>query len=127
MATKDDEIISLLTRMMDEQREHRSENAKSLSELDKKVDLHIQKTEYELEAINKQDAIQNQLLDQHIAGVQTLRAIHEEHVKENNIRFSRLEKPRELVKLTTKIVLWLGGLGTATLGIMQLINFLKGL
>jgi len=113
--------------MMEEQREHRSETSKSFSELDKKVDLHIQKTEYELKAINEQDEIQNRLLDQHIEGVNTLKMIHEEHVKENNLRFSQLEKPREFIKTATRAVLWLGGIGTALIGIVELVKILKGL
>src|SRR5690349_16003825 len=121
MSTRDEEILSMLARMMDEQREHRAETSKSFSDLDKKVDLHIQKTEYELQAINKQDELQNALLDQHIEGVQTLRKIHEEHVKENNARFSKLEEPRKFLKTATRVVLWAGGIGTAVVAVVELL------
>lgn len=134
MVPKDDEILALMTKMMDEQREHRSETSKSFAELDKKVDLHIQKTEYELKRINDQDEIQNQLLDQHIEGVNMLRKIHEAHVSDNekqeernDSRFKKLEEPRRFIKTGTKVVVWLGGLGTATMGIVKILSwFLKG-
>lgn len=123
---KDDEILSILNRLMDEHRDARSETSKAISNLDKKVDLHIQKTEYELKGIREMDDIQNKLLDQHIEGVNTLKLIHDEHVKENNIRFSKLEEPRKFLKTMTRIVLWLGGIGTAAIGIAELIARLKG-
>lgn len=127
MANKDEEIIGLLSRMREEQLEARAENTKLFADLDKKVDLHIQKTEYELKSIHAQDARQNELLDQHIAGVNTLKAIHDEHVKENNIRFSKIEEPRKIIKGITKLVVWLGGIGTAVVAILEMIRFLKGL
>lgn len=127
MANKDEEIIGLLSRMMDEQRDARTENMKAFSDLDKKVDLHVQRTEYELKSIHEQDAIQNKLLDQHIEGVNTLKRIYDAHDASNNARFSELEKPRQYLKTTTKLLLWLGGIGTAAMGILELVKWLKGL
>lgn len=127
MATKDEEIIGILSRMMDEQRDARIENMKAFSDLDKKVDLHIQKTEHELRSINELDKVQNKLLDQHIEGVNTLKKIYDAHESSNNARFSELEKPRQFLTTATKMVLWLGGIGTAVMGILELIKFLKGL
>ena len=131
---KDDEILSILSKMVDEQREHRSETARSFAELDKKVDLHVQKTEYELKRINDQDEIQNQLLYKHIEGVNTLRVMHESHVRENKEQFSQVDKeidnlkaPRKWVRATTKVVLWLGGIGTALMGVLEIIKWLKGI
>ncbi len=40
-----------------------------IAKLEKKIDLHIQRTEYELKAINALDEQQNKLIDQHIEGV----------------------------------------------------------
>lgn len=127
MANKDEEIIGLLSRMMDEQRDARTENMKAFSDLDKKVDLHIQRTEYELKNIHEQDAIQNKLLDQHIEGVNTLKRIYDAHDASNNTRFEKLEKPREWIKTTTRIIIWLGGIGTAVVAVVEMIRFLKGL
>lgn len=126
MSNRDDEILNVLARMVAEQREHRSETSRSFAALDKKVDLHIQKTEYELAKINTQDEIQNQLLDLHIAGVNTLREIHQEHVKENNSRFSKLEEPRKFIKTATRVVLWAGGIGTAVVAVVELLAKLQG-
>ncbi len=126
MATRDDEILSILTRMVDEQREHRAETSRSFSDLDKKVDLHIQKTEYELAHIHQQDERQNELLDQHIAGVNTLRKIHEAHVEDNEKRFAKVEEPQRAIKLLTRAILWAGGIGTAATGILEFVKWLKG-
>lgn len=112
--------------MMDEQRDARTENMKAFSDLDKKVDLHIQRTEYELKSIHEQDAIQNKLLDQHIEGVNTLKKIYDVHEASNNTRFAKLEEPRKFLKSATKAVLWLGGLGTAAMGIIEIISWFKG-
>ena len=123
---KDEEILTLLAKMMEEQREHRSETANSFAHLDKKVDLHIQKTEYELARINTQDEIQNKLLDQHIEGVQTLKRMFENHEQQDFERFQKLEEPRKWIQGTLKIFLAFGGLGTAIVGIMKLLVWLKG-
>lgn len=134
MVGRDDEILTLLAKIMAEQQDARSENFKSISDLDKKLDLHIQKTEFELQKITNQDEIQNQLLDQHIAGVNTLKQIHLAHVEHNNLQFEKvdreieaLKEPAKWIRNTTKLVLWLGGLGTSILGIYKLLTFLKGL
>lgn len=126
MAPKDDEILSTLVRMREEQLESRAEMAENFSKLDKKVDLHIQKTEYELEGIHKQDGIQNKLLDEHIAGVKTLTAIHDLHVKENEERFSKLEEPRKFLKTLGKILVAFGAAGGALAGVTEMIARLKG-
>lgn len=123
---KDDEILGLLSRLMDEQRDARAENMKAFSDLDKKVDLHIQKTEYELKNIHEQDAVQNKLLDQHIEGVNTLKKMFERHDKEDRERFAKLEEPRKFIKTVTRIVLWTGGIGTAVMGVLELLAKLKG-
>lgn len=112
--------------MMEDQRDARVENLKAFADLDKKVDLHIQKTESDLKLIHEQDMVQNNLLDTHIAGVNTLRSIHEEHVKENNTRFSKLEEPRKFINTLRKLVIWLGGIGAAFTGIMEAISWFKG-
>lgn len=126
MAQKEDEIIGILSRIMDEQRDARAENTKLFSDLDKKVDLHIQKTEYELKEIHKQDSIQNDLLDKHIEGVNTLKLMFEKHEEKDATRFANLEEPRRILKGTMKAVIWIGGLGTALTGVMELVSWLKG-
>lgn len=126
MSSRDDEIVGLLNRLMTEQQDGRVETNSAILQLDKKLDLHIQKTSYELKLINDQDEIQNKLLDAHIAGVNTLKMIHEEHVKENETRFKSLEEPRKFLKTATKVVVWLGSLGVAVVGILEAISWMKG-
>ena len=62
-----------------------TEQTKVIANLDKKVDLNIQKVQYELEKIHTLDEQQNQLIDKHIAGVNTLRAMHEDAAFEANL------------------------------------------
>lgn len=112
--------------MREEHHEARVETNRAISDLDKKVDLHIQKTEYELKAIHEQDREQNRLLDEHIAGVQTLRDIHNLHVQENEDRFSKLEEPRKFIKTLGRILVGLGAAGGAAAGAVELYARLKG-
>lgn len=126
MVTRDDEILNVLSRIVEEQRDSRAEMTKAFSDMDKKVELHIQKTEYELKGIHQQDAIQNQLLDQHIEGVNTLKKMFELHEKNDVERFGNLEEPRKFVRTAVKVVLWLGALGTAVAGIIEVMSRLKG-
>lgn len=133
MASKDDEILSLLSKMIDEQRDHRSETATSFSSLDKRLELHIQKTEYELSRINDQDEVQNKLLDQHIEGVNTLKAMHMTHIEENNKQFGqvdqeieKLKEPKKVVTAVIKTVLLSGAVVTALFGILKLIALIRG-
>lgn len=126
MSDRDDEILSTLARMREEQLESRTEMTRAITGLDKKVDLHIQKTEYELEAIHKQDEVQNQLLDQHIEGVKTLKRWCDDHVQENEKRFSKLEEPRKFLRTVGRILVYLGAIGGAVAGIVELYARLKG-
>jgi hypothetical protein len=129
MARSDEEILMLLRGLVEDQR---STN-KAVVELDKKLELHVQQTSYELKRINDQDEIQNHLLDKHIEGVNTLKAMHLAHVEENKKQFDKvddeiegLRKPAEWIRTTTKIILWLGGIGTALVGILEIVKWMKG-
>lgn len=83
-------------------------------QLDKKLDLHIQKTEYELAAIEKMDVQQNKLLDEHIEGVNTLKKWADDHSKQNEQRFLELAKPQIgwafIVRTLTVVASLSGGL-----------------
>lgn len=115
-----DELLAFLQRI-----EGKSNDVHlALAHMDKKLDLHIQKTEFELKQINKMDEVQNKLLDQHIEGVNTLKLIHDEHVKENNLRFSKLEAPRRWFRDSLKILISLGALAGAVAGFMKLFHLL---
>jgi len=99
-----DELKLLLQRLADQN----LETQQSIFSIDKKLDLHIQKTEYELRGINDQDAIQNKLLDQHIEGVNTLKEIFQQHEKNDVERFQKLEEPRKFSKWAVGVLLTLG-------------------
>jgi len=116
---EDDEIIKLLRRISDSS-DVMQENIVSL---DKKVDLHIQRTEYELKRINELDEHQNRLLDQHIEGVNTLKKWCDQHEQANRERFEMLEEPAKWIKTTVKIAMALGGLATAILTVGKLLKW----
>lgn len=120
MPSKDEEIVGLLSKMLNEQAESRHENTVAFANLDKKVDLHIQRMEFELDRINKQDEVQNFLLDKHIEGVNTLKRIHDSHVLAVNARFAKIEEPSKWRSQSAKLVLKVGAIATALAAILAL-------
>ena len=95
---------------------------KCLDMLDQKVDLSVKKLEAEIVAINRLDEQQNRILEEHIAGVNTLKEMHELQKKEVAARLAELEKPGEWLKMTRKGILWLGGIAAAITTILKLIG-----
>lgn len=95
---------------------------KCLDKLNSKVDLSTQKLQSEIEKINKLDEQQNKILDEHIAGVNTLKKMHELQKEEVRKRLQELEKPREWLKTTRKGILWLGGIAAALYSILRLLE-----
>lgn len=93
-----------------------------LDKLNSKVDLSTQKLQSEVEKINQLDEQQNRILDEHIAGVNTLKAMHLEQREAIHKRLSELEKPREWLKMTRKGLIWLAGTAAA---VMTLLKFLE--
>ena len=103
--------------------------------LDKKLDLHVQKMDYELSGIRVMDEQQNKLIDQHIEGVKTLRSIFEAHEKVDekhfqdmssvlSARITVLEAPRKWIWQGFKY-LSLFGAGAASLaGFFELVHYL---
>lgn len=95
----------------------------SLANLDKKLDLHIQKTEFELTRVREQDEHQNRLLGEHIAGVNTLRELLEAHDKKDEAKFAKLEAPRKwwnmTKKMAFKLVISLGAIAGSVAGLAK--------
>lgn len=120
MALRDDEIIALLHKLGDKS----DRQNESLAALDKKIELHIQSTEYELRRINEQDDVQNRLLDEHISGVNTLKNIHFSYAKDTDARLDTLETPRKWIKTSFKLFLTIGGIASAIAGIMKLFHLI---
>ena len=99
-------------------------------ELDKKIDLHIQKTEYELLSISKLDMQQNELLAEHSQRSTELK--RDNDLKEMSIkaelrlieeRIEQLEKPAELLKSIRNIIVYLGSVGTALYAISKIFGW----
>jgi dynactin complex subunit len=103
------------------------ETHKAVVALDKKLELHIQRTEFELNRINELDANQNKLLDEHIAGVNTLKNMYETHEKKDEERFSQVMAPAKWLLNTLKVVTITGGAAGALAAIFKLIKMFKGL
>lgn len=114
----EDEIKTLLIRLASKA----DETKDSIACLDKKLDLHIQKTEYELKRINELDDVQNRLLDQHIEGVNTLKKMYEAHEADDLERFQKLEAPRRWAQFTVKVFITVGSIAAAVAGIAKLLQ-----
>ncbi len=82
----------------------------TVQKLDKKIDLHIQKTELELEHIAELDEKQNQLLDDHAKRSDRLEkdnSLREISIRSDfEHRFRKIEKPREWIRMTAKVLFW---------------------
>jgi hypothetical protein len=106
--------------------EKTEETRECVQQLDKKVDLHIQKTELELAQIAKLDSQQNALLDDHAKRSDRLERdnqLREETLRrEFNVRFEAIEKPREWLKTTSKVFFWIGSAAGALYGAYEFIK-----
>lgn len=114
----------LLTRIVDQVQE----TQECVNKLDKKLDLNIQKVEFEIREINKLDEQQNASLAEHIEGVKTLKQMHSEMQTHFDERLGKLEKPSGVsrwVKDTRKGILWLGAIGGSIYGIIKALQALN--
>lgn len=78
------------------------------AELDKKLDLHVQKTDFQFKRLSELDEQQNRLIDQHIEGVQTLKKIVEQNKESAEARIKELEKPTAFLQTAWGLLLKLG-------------------
>lgn len=122
-----------------------SETQRYVVALDKKVDLHIQKTELQLDLIQKLDLEQNAILEEHHK--RSTRLEEDNRLREHalrlelakfdqllaekmsktdvdiiNKRISKIEKPREWLKIFGKVLIALGTGAGALYTIYQLIE-----
>lgn len=77
-------------------------------ELDKKLDLHVQKTDFQFRRLSELDEQQNRLIDQHIEGVRTLKKIVEQNKESAEARIKELEKPTAFLQTAWGLLLKLG-------------------
>lgn len=106
--------------------QHRSETKLSnqIAELDKKIDLHTQKTEYELKSIKELDDRQNQILEEHHQRSSELKrdndqreAMLKKEIASVENRVQALEQPRKWWSATKKFLLNAGKVAAASTAI----------
>lgn len=73
----------------------------SIRELDKKFELHKQRIEFDIDRINELDARQNDLIDEHIQGVNTLKEMHVAHREESLKMIHRLKESCDMQMAAT--------------------------
>lgn len=120
-----DEQLELLKQMV----ESSNQTQKSISGLDKKMDLHIQKMEYEIKGVKDTNEQQNVILAEHSARSDALQKdneLREQSVKAELVvhdkRIEILERPRKWREMTTKGLLWAGGIAGALYAILRLLG-----
>ena len=129
----EDKFLNLLLDLnekLDETRSH-------MYTLGKDFALYAQKVEFELKEIRQLDAEQNSLLDVHIKRSNNLEkdlqmredAIRKDmanEVSKLEDRLVRVELPQKWLGLTRSLVVWIGGIATSIIGIVQIIKWFKG-
>lgn len=142
-------MTDYLNDMMKKLLEQSEETQKTVVSLDKKVDLHIQKTELQLAQIHKLDEQQNKILDEHHARSDGLKRDNElreqalrmeldkisdrleskidakaskDEIKGLKDKIDEVQKPHLVVQNFIKTVVYLGTFAGAIYGIYQLIT-----
>ncbi len=118
MDKHNDVYLELLNKLT----ERSEETAHMVGKLDKSIALHIQKTEYELEKIRELDKHQNEILAEHVAGVNTLKAMYETLKEDIQKRLDSLEAPQKWLNTTKKILLWLAAIAGAIVALKNAIK-----
>jgi predicted metalloenzyme YecM len=130
MSKLDEQLIARMLDKLDRTHE-------VVTSLDKKLDLHVQRTEQEFEAIRVLDTHQNELLAEHAKRSDRLEADNKlreaalrkemsENVQTLDKRVSVLETPWKWILTTKKGIIWLAAVATAVAGIVELIKLLGG-
>lgn len=113
------ELLNKITAQCDETQD-------SIVKIDKKLDLHIQKTELEFKHIRELDENQNKLLEEHAIRSDRLEKdnlLREQQLKANfEDRFREIEKPREFIKTFAKMFLWMATAAGAIYGAWEFFN-----
>lgn len=130
MSRLDEQLLTLMLEKIDKTHE-------VVTSLDKKVDLHIQKTEQEFHAITVLDSHQNELLAEHSKRSDRLAKDNELRelglrkdlnlvTSELDKRVSVLETPWKWILTTKKGLLWLAAVAGSIVGILELIKLMAG-
>lgn len=110
--------VDLLRKLLDQS----EDVSKIIDRMDRKMDLHIQRTEYEFEKIKELDETQNRILDEHVAGVNTLKAMLEVYKSEANQRLDSLEQPRKTLATLKTWIISAAAVVAAIMTILQLLG-----
>jgi hypothetical protein len=130
MSKLDEQLITLMLEKLDK-------THGIVTNLDKKLDLHVQRTEQEFEAIKVLDEHQNRLLEEHAKRSdrleqdnklreQALRLDMQNTIKPIESRLSAIEAPWKWVLTTKKGLIWLATIAAAVAGIVELIKLISG-
>jgi hypothetical protein len=111
--------VNILTKISDQQQEMTS----CVKDLDKKLELHIQKTEFELKAINELDTQQNAILSEHVRRSNAIEESCKLRKEELEQRVEVLEQGPKLLKLFIKVCSGLAVVAGAFYGIGHLFGF----
>ena len=109
------------------------ENSETLAAMDKKLDLHIQETRYEMKAIRDLDVLQNAILEEHhkrsdrLAEDNALReAALRAEMKKQEARIEKLEVPGKWLNTTKSWLLKAGAIATAAIAIYEMAKAFLG-
>jgi hypothetical protein len=101
----------------------------SFKDLRKDLDLHIQKTEFELKGIKELDAKQNEILQEHHDRSIQLKRDNDLREQSLKIEISRiaqrvglLEEPRKVLISLAKWFVWFAGVLTAAVAVYKALN-----
>lgn len=100
--THEELVLEALQDLKTDSKETRS----CVDKLDKKLDLHIQKTEYELKSINELDQKQNESLAQHIEGVRSVKKLIQQHEEKDDKMFTEFMNRFEKIEAPSNFKIW---------------------
>lgn len=102
-----------------------SDLERCVEKLDKKLDLNIQKIEFELSNIKKLDESQNQMLDEHMKRSDMLEQLVVQNKEETCARLEALEEPKKTLVIVRNWIIGLGALSGAIYATMRLLGYIN--
>jgi len=114
-----EQILKKLLKHAEDQAKSSAETQKCINKLDKKLDLHIQEFKFELKNLKEEDQVQNKLLKEHMAGVNTLKDMRSDDLKAADERFSKLEENKKFLKKLKSILIGVGAVAATLVGIAK--------
>lgn len=108
------------------------EKLSDISERTARMEVEQKNMKEDLEEVRKQDSVQNQLLAEHIKGVETqaqrldneiqTRKLMEEEQKSIKSRVEKLEEPKKFLSTAQKYLVWVAAVGGAIAAILKWFN-----